>query len=322
MKKVDESNNLNLQSEHSGNQISGTQNGKNYTKNDIKPKNASEVKNGERSVAKKAKTTSKLLTTFVAMTAAVGIGVGTSSQILFPTSAEAKIESVFCDETSIFCFVVVEEFEEGLTLVLYNDFTNRWVRISDSGSFEFYFEDLAPHMTYTLEIKSDLITLDSKVVYTTLERTKPDDNNPQDDENQITPKPDNSDSETPQEYDPNEDENPTTSDEESNETENSTTSDEQDLTDEEKERLKTQEEIENQQQQTSDTEDEDEPITEDQDEPVTEDQDEPVTEDQDEPIEDDEEEPTGENTGQTNESTSNSTTGNDPTNNGPANTNG
>ena len=178
MQKSNESNNLEIQSSHSGNKISSNQSIKDYAPNDITPKNADEVKNqkARELPKKKIKTTSKLVTTFVAMVSAVTIGAGGVTAIFAPLDVKASIESVFADETSVFCFVNVEEFADGLSLVLYNDFTNRVEIIEEAGSFEYYFENLAPHMSYTLEIKDDFKVYDSKIIITRFEeKQKPTD---------------------------------------------------------------------------------------------------------------------------------------------------
>ena len=113
-----------------------------------------------------AKRTSKIFTSFVALVSAVLAGIGGLSILVNFTNAKATIESVFCEETAIYCFINIEQYEEGLTVELYNDFTNRIEKIENVEKTEFYFENLKPYMHYTLSIKKDSTILDSKVVYT------------------------------------------------------------------------------------------------------------------------------------------------------------
>ena len=178
MKESKQSNNLSTQSEHLKNKELIIKNGDIRKPNDITPKNAHTE---QKTTLKKAKTTSKLITAFVAMVSAATLSVGGLSTIFGGVEAKASIESVYCDETSVSCYITIEKFQEGLSVVLYNDFTNRvekiemdeeyeeWEEMRDFG-YECYFENLAPHMSYTLSIMVDSYTLDSKAVFTKLER--------------------------------------------------------------------------------------------------------------------------------------------------------
>lgn len=130
----------------------------------------------------KANKISGPLTSFIALVSTVLIGFGGVGSLLNYTEAKAKIESYFCEETTVYCYIEIEKFEEGMTIELYNDFTSRSEKIEQVEHNEFFFEGLQPYMNYTLAIKKASVILDSKNVYTKFEREKfPDSNYNQED---------------------------------------------------------------------------------------------------------------------------------------------
>ena len=70
-------------------------------------------------------------------------------------SIKAEIKELQAYETGIYYCLSLSDYEEGLKVVLYNDFTNREEEVLDS-FVSGCFENLAPNMEYTFAIKKGI----------------------------------------------------------------------------------------------------------------------------------------------------------------------
>ena len=137
------------------------------------------------SAKKGAQTLSGLLKTFAIMVSAVLTGVAGVS-VLPSSNIVAKVYNTYRYDSSLYYIITLSEYEDGLSVVLYNNFTNLEEKITQDrieenyelleeqdyeeiregedetpNGYLFYgtFENLQPNVTYTLAIKKGLITL-------------------------------------------------------------------------------------------------------------------------------------------------------------------
>ena len=80
-------------------------------------------------------------------TGIVGIG-----SIVPDDLPKVEVSEVYASENEVSYFISLDRYEEGLKIVLYNDFTNREQNF-DGEAMEGTFEDLQVNMNYTFAIK-------------------------------------------------------------------------------------------------------------------------------------------------------------------------
>lgn len=133
-------------------------------------KDPEEFGNVARASAKSKKKSSKngVLSFITAMAAA---GVVTVTAVSGTASIGASIEALAPYDTYISYYAVVEETDAPLSVVLYNDFTERQEPI-EAGGYEGVFENLQPDMSYRLKIVAGT-SLGDQTLYQTTVRTQP-----------------------------------------------------------------------------------------------------------------------------------------------------
>ena len=134
--------------------------------NNIKHKSEYKKSNYDFSEKPKQKSNifSNMLKSFAIVLTTVTTGiVGTP---VLASSVKAEIQELQAYETGVYYCVSLSEYEEGLKVVLFNDFTNREEEVLDSFVYG-CFEDLAPNMEYTFAIKKGISIIAKKNVKTT-----------------------------------------------------------------------------------------------------------------------------------------------------------
>ena len=149
-------------------------------------------------ISKKSNSLSTLIKNFAVIASTLMIGIGGIS--LMPSPVNAKFDYVEAYDNMVYYQVSLSEYEEGLKVVLHNDFTNREQIIDDSSSYGM-FEELQPDMYYTISIVKGLNVIVSEQIYThfyekkdysdydynsSTEQTTPD-NNTSDNPEELTP---------------------------------------------------------------------------------------------------------------------------------------
>ena len=160
-----------------------------YGPNKIETTNAYKTDNYEKKTTKAKKSSqslSTMLKTFAIMVSAVLTGVAGVS-VLPSSNIVAKVYDTYRYDSSLCYIITLSEYEDGLSVVLYNNFTNLEEKITQDrieenyelleedqvyeegrdgeerapNGYIFYgeFENLQPNVTYTLAIKKGLITL-------------------------------------------------------------------------------------------------------------------------------------------------------------------
>ena len=141
---------------------------------DIKPQEVYFSKNNETpkrvSSTKKAQSLSTILKTFAIVATTTVLGVVSPISIL-PEATNIKVMELVSYDTGVFYMVSVSDHAQGLTVELYNDFTNRVQKIEEDFG-EGQFEDLSPNMKYTFAIKKGLKVLYKKTVTTSREEQR------------------------------------------------------------------------------------------------------------------------------------------------------
>ena len=162
-----------------------------YGPNKIETVNAYKTDNYEKKATtakKSSQSLSSMLKTFAIMVSAVLTGVAGVS-VLPSSNIVAKVYDPYCYSSTLYYVVTLSDYEDGLTVVLYNNFTNREEQITQDRIEENYefledqeyeqerdgeergpngyifsgtFENLQPNMTYTLAVKKGLVTLSKK----------------------------------------------------------------------------------------------------------------------------------------------------------------
>ena len=111
-----------------------------------------------------AKKTSSLITKVAAVAATAVLGV-TGVQLIVPETINAQFEEVYVYETGVYFHVSLNEMDDDVYVVLYNDFTSREEKIEEQ-QYSGYFEGLAEHMYYTLALKKGNTLFLKQTIYT------------------------------------------------------------------------------------------------------------------------------------------------------------
>ncbi len=114
---------------------------------------------------KSAKSFTDLIKAVAVVAAATTTGIVGVGSILPDNLPKVEISEVYAFENEVSYFVSLDKYEEGLKIVLYNDFTNREMEM-DGSAMEGTFEELQVDMTYTFAIKKGLKTIKSQKVTT------------------------------------------------------------------------------------------------------------------------------------------------------------
>ena len=126
--------------------------------------NLESAKKREKSV-KAAKSLGDLIKAVAVVVAATTTGIVGVGSILPENLPKVEISEVYAFENEVSYFVSLDRYEEGLKIVLYNDFTDR-EQDMDGTAMEGTFEDLQVDMTYTFAIKKGSKIIESKKVVT------------------------------------------------------------------------------------------------------------------------------------------------------------
>ena len=119
----------------------------------------------ESARAKKTKSLTNMFKTFAVMFSAVlmgsaGLGLITTSNV------NVTFNDVYAYDNCVSYYISLSSYEEGLSVVLYNDFTNREEKVEENNiEIEGVFENLAPNMYYTLAVKKGSSTIAKTSIY-------------------------------------------------------------------------------------------------------------------------------------------------------------
>ena len=157
-----------------------------YKKNDIKPKNSAYGNNLKTArkiekVKKKSETLADMLKKIAVIAAAGTTGVvGVGAVLPPPVTAEIQFLEGFDNE--VFYAVGLDEFKDGVKIVLYNDFTNR-EQTMEKQFAEGVFENLQTNMQYTFVVKYGSKVIAKQTIVTKTEEQTSDDPNGNDPQN-------------------------------------------------------------------------------------------------------------------------------------------
>ena len=131
---------------------------KTYTPNDYSRSSRSKIK---------VQSISQTIKTFAVALSTVAVGlVGTS--LIIPPSITAEMSEVKAYGTHVFYSIELSDYEDGIEVVVYNDFINESQPVQDKSVYgEFY--DLTPNMEYTFAIKQGNKFIYKQKVFTTEE---------------------------------------------------------------------------------------------------------------------------------------------------------
>lgn len=143
-----------------------------FRRNNISTTNAKKPDNYARKTsaspssvaAAKTKSFADIIKSFAVIVSSLMIGV-VGINILPQQPSNVKFEYLEAYDTGVFFEVVLDEYEEGLKVVLKNDFTIREDEIFEQ-MWSGYFEDLEPNMYYTISIVRGSTVLAKERVYT------------------------------------------------------------------------------------------------------------------------------------------------------------
>ena len=116
-----------------------------------------------KDVSKKANSLSTLIRNFAVVASTLLVGV-TGVSIL-PIGPQASFDYIQAYDDAIYYYINISDYDDGIKVVLHNDFTNREQYLEGS-SFEGFFEELQPDMYYTISIVKGISILASERVYT------------------------------------------------------------------------------------------------------------------------------------------------------------
>ena len=141
-------------------------------KNDISPQKDKEEINVPKTVQKvekvkeKTQTISQLLAKVAVVAVASVTGVVAVPELI-PSSVQAEVVEFehYETDTEISYYISLDEYVEGITIVLYNDFTNREQEVEEQMT-EGVFENLKTNMQYTLAVKQGANILAKKILRT------------------------------------------------------------------------------------------------------------------------------------------------------------
>ena len=135
-----------------------------YTTNTKKPDNyVSKPKATPASVATKAKSLTDIIKSFAVIVSSMMIGVVGVS--LMPVQSTARFDYLEAYDTGVFYEVVLDEYEEGLKVVIKNDFIT-WEDPIYEQMWSGYFEGLEPNLYYTISIVKGSTTLVQERIFT------------------------------------------------------------------------------------------------------------------------------------------------------------
>ena len=117
-----------------------------------------------KSAKKKAKSISTLVKTFALAVSTVTLGV-VGVEIASPPSVHAEFVELEATGDAVFYYVELDDIAEGVTVVLYNDFTNREQPVEEQGAGG-AFEGLQKNMYYTIAVKQGSKTITKQKVFT------------------------------------------------------------------------------------------------------------------------------------------------------------
>lgn len=151
-----------------------------YKKNDIKPKNSAYGNNLKAAKkVEKAKKTSETLSDFlkkIAVIAAAGVTGVVSVGAVLPPPVTAEIQFLEGFDSEVVYAVGLDDFKEGVKIVLYNDFTNREQTMEEQFA-EGVFENLQKNMQYTFVVKYGSKVIAKQTVVTKTEENLSDEPN-------------------------------------------------------------------------------------------------------------------------------------------------
>lgn len=144
-------------------------NSKFFTKNDIIPQKTdygNNLKTTEKiaKVKQKSESISQLLGKVAVVAVASVTGVVGISEIM-PSAIKAEFSFVEAFDTEVVYCVDLSEYQEGIKIILYNDFTNREQDVEEQIT-EGVFENLQTNMQYTLVVKHGLRVLAKQTLVT------------------------------------------------------------------------------------------------------------------------------------------------------------
>ena len=116
----------------------------------------------------KAKTAANITKSLIVLVTATTTGViGTGAILSGSSGVTAEIAYVSVSDTEVFYEVTLDkyQYDDNITIILYNDFTHREQQVQESKASG-YFENLKSNMTYTLEVRKGLNVLAKKKVTT------------------------------------------------------------------------------------------------------------------------------------------------------------
>lgn len=117
---------------------------------------------------KKAATTSDYIKKLATIVGASVLGI-VGVKAIVPSGTKATFEEVYAYETGVYYSVHMDNYDDDVYVVLYNDFTNREEKVNEQ-SQSGVFEHLASNMYYTLAVKKGNRMLTKQQIYTKTER--------------------------------------------------------------------------------------------------------------------------------------------------------
>lgn len=103
--------------------------------------------------------------TFAIVCSTAVLGVTGTGLISTGPKIDAEIMELGYGDEGIFYFVTLSEYVDGITIELYNDFTNRVDKVEGT-EVDGFFENLAPNMSYTFAVKYGNKTLAKQTIVT------------------------------------------------------------------------------------------------------------------------------------------------------------
>ena len=114
---------------------------------------------------KTSKSIGDLMKVVAVLFATTTTGIVSVGAIMPTDLPKVEISEVYAYENEVSYFISLDKYEDGLKIVLYNDFTNRQQELEEQ-SMEGTFENLQYDMTYTFAIKKGSNTIASQKIRT------------------------------------------------------------------------------------------------------------------------------------------------------------
>ncbi|MCR5553335.1 MAG: hypothetical protein K6F08_01115 [bacterium] len=119
----------------------------------------------ESARVKKTKSLTNMFKTFAVMFSAVLMG-SAGLGLITTSSVNVTFNDIYAYDNCVSYYISLSSYEEGLSVVLYNDFTNREEKVEENNiEIEGVFENLAPNMYYTLAVKKGSSTIAKTSIY-------------------------------------------------------------------------------------------------------------------------------------------------------------